>query len=117
MTMPGFTAAAASGEPVGRYITLTSFGVSAPGVRPQLDEKDYAADDPTDPSLVPLGDVGTGSLLGGARGVWGSSKGGVRGRVPRPMARQSEGLRVERRLRQMYQAQRPRQGNLYEWVP
>ena len=65
MTMPGFTAAAASGEPVGRYITLTSFGVSAPGVRPQLDEKDYAADDPTDPSLVPLGDVGTGSLLGG----------------------------------------------------
>jgi hypothetical protein len=53
MTIPGFTAAASYPETGGHYSTLSKSSASQSTVQPQLDEKDYAADDPTDPDPPP----------------------------------------------------------------
>jgi hypothetical protein len=63
MTMPGFTAAASHRATVGRYATVSRFSAPPGVVQPQLDEKDYAGEDPTDPS--PPAEKEGVSLLGG----------------------------------------------------
>src|SRR3954447_9040398 len=67
MTVPGFTAEASHRETVGRYIGLSVRSAPQSTIRLQVAEKDYAEDNPEDPT-PPTGDTGTGSLLGGGSG-------------------------------------------------
>jgi hypothetical protein len=48
MTIPGFTAAASYLKTSGHYSTLSGSSAPRSTVRPQLDERDYAAEDPAD---------------------------------------------------------------------